>query len=67
MNKEMLKKFKLGAISLMTFGVLAACATNDGIEEPPMDDPAVEDPADEPADDMDDMDGVDETDDGAGE
>lgn len=64
MNKEMLKKFKLGAISLMTFGVLAACATDDGVEEPPMDDPAVEDPADEPADDMD---GVDETDDGAEE
>lgn len=48
----------------MTFGVLAACATDDGVEEPPMDDPAVEDPADEPADDMD---GVDETDDGAEE
>lgn len=59
MNKEMLKKFKLGVISLMTFGVLAACAMDDGIEEPPMDDPA-EAPAD-------DMDGVDETDDGADE
>lgn len=66
MNKEMLKKLKMGVISFAAVGVLAACATDDGVEEQPVDEPAVEEPADDtdPANDMDGVeegDGVDDT------
>ena len=36
MNKEMLKKLKMGVISFAAVGVLAACATDDGVEEQPV-------------------------------
>lgn len=62
MNKEMLKKLKMGVISFAAVGVLAACATDDGVEEQPVDEPAVEEPADD-TDPANDMDGVEEGDD----
>jgi len=42
MNKELLKKVKLGVISLSVLGVLVACG--DTAEEEPIDDPGVEAP-----------------------
>lgn len=62
MNKEMLKKLKMGVISFAAVGVLAACATDDGVEEQPVDEPAVEEPADD-TDPANDMDGVEDGDD----
>ena len=58
----MLKKLKMGVISFAAVGVLAACATDDGVEEQPVDEPAVEEPADD-TDPANDMDGVEDGDD----
>lgn len=68
MNKEMLEKLKMGVISFAAVGILAACTTDDGVEEQPVDEPAVEEPADDtdPADETvpaNDMDGVEDGDD----
>lgn len=53
MNKELLRKVKLGLITLSAFGLLAACG-NDTMTEDPAEDPGMEmpgttdeDPADE--------------------
>lgn len=48
----MLKKFKLGLLTLSALGLLAACGTMD-MDDDPMDEPTVEDPADAPADEDD--------------
>lgn len=58
----MLKKLKMGVISFAAVGVLAACATDDGVEEQPVDEPAVEEPAND-TDPANDMDGVEDGDD----
>ena len=62
MNKEMLEKLKMGVISFAAVGILAACTTDDGVEEQPVDEPAVEEPADD-TDPANDMDGVEDGDD----
>lgn len=61
MNKELLKKLKLGLVSLSAVGLLAACGTED-MEEPPVDeDPAIEEPVeDEDVGDVEDEDVEDE-------
>lgn len=58
MKKELLKKLKLGVISLSAIGLLAACGTDNMEEDPGMDEePGVEEPAEDPAeeDDLDDV------------
>lgn len=51
MKKELLKKVQLGMVSLSTIALLAACGDN-GMDVPDLDDePAIEEPADEDAED----------------
>ncbi|OJF91160.1 fasciclin domain-containing protein [Alkalibacterium sp. 20] len=49
MSKELLKKLQLGVISLAAVGLFAGCATDDNMEEDPMDEDTTmeEDPMDE--------------------
>lgn len=54
MSKTLLKKLKLGILSLSAFGLLAACAEQGIEEDPNPDDPAtapIEEPADAPVED----------------
>lgn len=54
MNKTLLKKMQVGVLSLMTIGLLAACDgggedTEDLMEDPATEQPAPEDPIEDPA------------------
>lgn len=50
MNKTLLRKFKIGLLSLSTLGLLAACNTTDDFEEnPDMGPPPAEEPVEEEA------------------
>lgn len=58
MNKKLLKRMQLGVVSISALALLAACGTED-FEEPPADEPPVEEP-DEPAGEEEPMDEEDE-------